>query len=131
MTASDLLKNRNPPSSILDGCLFLVRHLLILKEVMHNLEADLRQRDEGKEYEQPLGITKAVEFVPSGGVTGTFFLLLLLCSEIGGILTKLLASLSNMFTKTTSLLPEGLFASLGVSRGVEGDLRGVKLVSIF
>ena len=36
-----------------------------------------------------------------------------------------------MFNKTTSLLPEGLFASLGVSRGVEGDLRGVKLVSIF
>ena len=34
-----------------------------------------------------------------------------------------------MFNKTTSLLPEGLFASLGVSRGVEGDLRGVKLVS--
>ena len=42
-----------------------------------------------------------------------------------------LASLSLMFNKTTSLLPEGLFASLGVSRGVEGDLRGVKLVSIF
>ena len=41
-----------------------------------------------------------------------------------------LASLSMMFNKTTSLLPEGLFASLGVSRGVEGDLRGVKLVSI-
>lgn len=40
-----------------------------------------------------------------------------------------LASLSLMFNKTTSLLPEGLFASLGVSRGVEGDLRGVKLVS--
>ena len=36
-----------------------------------------------------------------------------------------------MFNKTTSLLPEGLFASLGVSRGVEGDLRGVKLVSNF
>lgn len=36
-----------------------------------------------------------------------------------------------MFNKTTSLLPEGLFASLGVSRGVEGDLRGVKLVSGF
>lgn len=44
---------------------------------------------------------------------------------------KCLASLSLMFNKTTSLLPEGLFASLGVSRGVEGDLRGVKLVSIF
>ena len=36
-----------------------------------------------------------------------------------------------MFNKTTSLLPEGLFASLGVSRGVDGDLRGVKLVSFF
>ena len=33
--------------------------------------------------------------------------------------------------KNSSLLPEGLFASLGVSRGIEGDLRGVKLVSGF
>ena len=42
-----------------------------------------------------------------------------------------LASLSQIINKTTSLLPEGLFASLGVSRGVDGDLRGVKLVSFF
>jgi len=34
-----------------------------------------------------------------------------------------------MLSKTTSLLPEGLFASLGVTRGVESDMRGVKLVS--
>ena len=36
-----------------------------------------------------------------------------------------------MFTKTTSLLPEGLFASLGVTRGMESDMRGVKLVISF
>jgi len=106
MNASDLLKSRNAPGSMLDGCLFFVRHLLILKEVMHNLEADLRQRDDGRGFERSLGSSKAMEFASSGGVT---------------------ASLSNMFNKTTSLLPEGLFASLGVSRGVEGDLRGVKL----
>ena len=40
-------------------------------------------------------------------------------------------TLTNMFTKTTSLLPEGLFASLGVTRGVESDMRGVKLVILF
>ena len=40
-------------------------------------------------------------------------------------------TLTNMFTKTTSLLPEGLFASLGVIRDVESDMRGVKLVILF
>ena len=102
-----------------------MRHLLILKEVMHSLEADLRQRDDGKGFERSLGSSKAIEF-PSTGVTGVF-LSLSLHSEINACL----ASLSLMFNKTTSLLPESLFASLGVSRGVEGDLRGVKLVSIF
>lgn len=49
-----------------------MRHLLILKEVMHSLEADLRQRDDGKRFERSLGSSKAVEF-PSTGVTGAFF----------------------------------------------------------
>lgn len=31
-----------------------------------------------------------------------------------------------MLNRTTSLLPEGLFASLGVARGPENDMRGVK-----
>ena len=39
-----------------------------------------------------------------------------------------LETLTNMLSKTTSLLPEGFFASLGVTRGVESDMRGVKLV---
>lgn len=52
-----------------------MRHLLILKEVMHNLEADLRQRDEGKEQERSLGSSRAVEFPSTGGVTGEFFFL--------------------------------------------------------
>lgn len=34
-----------------------------------------------------------------------------------------------MLSKTTSMLPEGLFASLGVTRTTETDMRGVKLVS--
>ena len=76
-----MLKNRNTPGSILDSCLFLVRHLLILKEVMHSLEADLRQRDEGKGFERSLGSSKAVEF-PSTGVTGAFFIIGSLRSDI-------------------------------------------------
>lgn len=74
MNASDLLKSRNAPGSMLNGCLFFVRHLLILKEVMHNLEADLRQRDDGKAFERSLGSSKAVDF-GSSGVTGVFFCL--------------------------------------------------------
>ena len=50
-----------------------MRHLLILKEVMHNLEVDLRQRDDGKGFERTLGSSKAVEFASTGGVTGVFF----------------------------------------------------------
>jgi hypothetical protein len=34
-----------------------------------------------------------------------------------------------MLNKTTSMLPEGLFASLGVTRTAETDMRGVRLVS--
>ena len=60
-----------------------MRHLLILKEVMYNLEVDLRQRDETKEIERSLGSSKAVEFGSTGSVTGAsalfFFLLLLFC----------------------------------------------------
>ena len=57
-----------------------MRHLLILKEVMHSLEADLRQRDDGKGFERSLGSIKAVEF-PSTGVTGACFIIEPLRSE--------------------------------------------------
>lgn len=49
-----------------------MRHLLILKEVMHSLEVDLRQRDDGKGFERSLGSNKAVEF-PSTGITSALF----------------------------------------------------------
>ena len=52
-----------------------MRHLLILKEVMHSLETDLRQRDDGKVFERNLGSSKAVESPSTGGVTGAFLLL--------------------------------------------------------
>ncbi|KAJ7223524.1 Sec34-like family-domain-containing protein, partial [Mycena pura] len=45
--ASDMIKRAGSPSSALDGTLFLVRHLLILKEITHVL--DLAQRD-GEDY---------------------------------------------------------------------------------
>ncbi|KAF8149366.1 Sec34-like family-domain-containing protein [Crassisporium funariophilum] len=108
LSASDLLKTRNPPSSVLDGSLFLARHLLILKEIMHSLELDMKQRDDGQHTQKESGSSKVVELAPGGG---------------GGVSE----TLSNMFNKTTSMLPEGLFASLGVTRGPDGDMRGVKV----
>jgi len=38
VAASENIALRNPPSSALDGHLFLVRHLLILKEMTHRLD---------------------------------------------------------------------------------------------
>jgi hypothetical protein len=134
----------------LDGSLFLVRHLLILKEVMTSLD-ELRAREEGsglsaaekeRERKRGLGSGRALEFGGIGGMSGG----VLGASVSGGVtgVVDLLRSsstlltfpvwietLTNMFTKTTSLLPEGLFASLGVTRGVESDMRGVKLVIPF
>ena len=59
IAASDMIRSKNTPSSKLDAPLFLVRHLLILKEMTHNL--DFVQRDV-----QPR--------IDLGGVTGLFFL---------------------------------------------------------
>jgi hypothetical protein len=48
---------------------------------MHNLEADLRQRDDGKGFERSLRSSKTMEF-PSTGVTGAFcFIIESLCSR--------------------------------------------------
>ena len=43
VNAADTLKSKSPPVSVLDGQLFLVRHVLILKEITQNL--DFASRD--------------------------------------------------------------------------------------
>ncbi|THH03324.1 hypothetical protein EW146_g10464 [Bondarzewia mesenterica] len=45
--ASDMIKAKNPPSSALDGYLFLVRHMLILKEMTRNLDLVEREMERG------------------------------------------------------------------------------------
>ncbi|TFK18300.1 Sec34-domain-containing protein [Coprinopsis marcescibilis] len=123
LSARDMIKARPPPSTPLDGDLFLVRHLLILKDVAKNLEGEsisqgsYSQKDGhiGAFPNSPMrsgmmrtpsasGFGLASDVVPAGGVTGT---------------------LTTMFNRTTAILPEGLFASLGVSRGDE-SIRGAK-----
>ncbi|EKM54776.1 uncharacterized protein PHACADRAFT_197206 [Phanerochaete carnosa HHB-10118-sp] len=88
VNAADTLKSKNPPSSILDGQLFLVRHVLILKEITQNLDFASREPE------------RVVDFT---GVTDT---------------------LASILGKTTSLLPNALFASLGMPR--EESLADVK-----
>ncbi|KAG9316781.1 Sec34-like family-domain-containing protein [Chiua virens] len=83
VSSSAILGQRNAPASTLDGELFLVRHLLILKEVTNNL--DLAGRDAQRQTGQ-------------GGMTD---------------------ALASIFNKTTALLPDALFASLGMPRGYE------------
>ncbi|KAJ7592675.1 Sec34-like family-domain-containing protein [Mycena floridula] len=95
VAASQNIAARNPPMSGLDGSLFLVRHLLILKEITNKL--DLVQRD------VELNITFA-------GVTET---------------------LASVLNRTSALLPQTLFASLGmprhdireVTQGIDQELR--------
>ncbi|KAF7972543.1 hypothetical protein HWV62_17744 [Athelia sp. TMB] len=83
ISASELIKSKNTPSCAMDAQLFLARHLLILKEMTHNL--DFVQRD----------VKPSIDL---GGVTET---------------------LASILNRTTSLLPSGLFASLGMPRGAE------------
>ncbi|KAH0828023.1 Sec34-like family-domain-containing protein [Lanmaoa asiatica] len=83
VSSSVTIGQRNASASTLDGELFLVRHLLILKEVTNNL--DLAGRDTQRQTGQ-------------GGVTD---------------------ALASIFNKTTALLPDALFASLGMPRGYE------------
>ncbi|KAI0058733.1 Sec34-domain-containing protein [Artomyces pyxidatus] len=53
--AADMLSSKNPPSTVLDGYLFLIRHLLILKEMTRNL--DPVQKDTGRGSNDPYGVT--------------------------------------------------------------------------
>ncbi|TFK66890.1 Sec34-domain-containing protein [Pluteus cervinus] len=93
VTASETLRSKNPPHTVLDGHLFLVRHLLILKEIASSLSFVTSKDGD-------------VAVVGNGnGVGGG-----------GGGMTDALAM---MLSRTTSLLPEALFASLGMPKNEE------------
>ena len=126
MGASETI--RSQPSKALDAALFLVRHLLILKEVLASLEVDLRARED-EEGSSEGGFGRGAGASGSGSLrtptTSRALEFAGVSSAVGaGGMTE---TLTNMLSRTTSLLPEGLFASLGVTRGVETDLRGVKM----
>lgn len=89
VAAGDMLRKRNPPTSHLDAQLFLVRHLLILKEITQNL--DLVQKD----------VDPSINF------------------------TSVTDTLASMLSRTTSLLPDALFATLGMPRS-EDTIREAK-----
>ncbi|KZT63738.1 Sec34-domain-containing protein [Daedalea quercina L-15889] len=78
VSAAGTLRSKAPPTSTLDGQLFLVRHLLILKEMTQNLDLENKNPDRG---------------IDLSGVTET---------------------LASVLGKTTSLLPNALFTSLGM-----------------
>ncbi|KAF7319724.1 RRM domain-containing protein [Mycena kentingensis (nom. inval.)] len=95
--AADMIKQRPPgeksdakvaplPPSLahtLDGGLFLVRHLLILKEITHNLDLRTTSKEDDED-------------------------------DIGRYLSGVGDTLASMLSRTTSLLPGALFASLGM-----------------
>lgn len=112
VSASDMIKLHQ--GKALDGALFLVRHLLILKDMLVSLESDLRSRADENGGGDVMGSTFTKSIYPTVGVTG-----------------GVTETISNMLSKTTSLLPESLFASLGAAGGLDNDLRGVKMVKYF
>lgn len=85
ISSSSILSQRNAPAGALDGELFLVRHLLILKEVANTLAVA------GKDDQNRTGLGDMS--VPD--------------------------TVTSILSKTTALLPEALFASLGMPRGHE------------
>ncbi|KAI0694271.1 Sec34-domain-containing protein [Cytidiella melzeri] len=100
VAAADALKAKSAPTVTLDGQLFLVRHILILKEMTQNLDFASSTKD-----------NDVFERIDLGGVTET---------------------LASMLGRTTSLLPNALFASLGMPRqesltdvkhGIDHELR--------
>lgn len=85
ISSSSILSQRNASAGPLDGELFLVRHLLILKEVANTLTVASKD-DQGR---KDLGDMNVPDTVTS------------------------------ILNKTTALLPEALFATLGMPRGPE------------
>jgi hypothetical protein len=78
-----------------------------------------------------LAFTKALGRIggTGDGVTGVLDLQFVV--DLCQLLFVCIETLTNIFIKTTSLLPEGLFMSLGVTHSVGGDIRGVRSVISF
>lgn len=118
ITASENIKARKGSAGALDGSLFLLRHLLVLKEVIGDFEL-------GGGSSGVAGSSTTLGLV-GGGVTGKF---LLVQEEWVCRLTDLFSdTLANLLTRTSGLLPlpQGLFGTLGVgAHGERGDLRYV------
>ena len=108
VTAAGAIKARSPPNSI-ESQLFLIRHLLILKEMTQNLDFATKNPDRtldlsGVTGEPCLAIQHSVSFITH------------MSSD----------TLASMLSRTTSLLPNALFASLGMPK--EENLADVKHV---
>ncbi|PFH50015.1 hypothetical protein AMATHDRAFT_4405 [Amanita thiersii Skay4041] len=103
VAASDLIKLRNTNMSVLDANLFLIRHLLILNELMEKLYLAQREAERNSE---------------SVGVTGG-----IICSSLQVPVT--MSRLGPPTNKTSTLFPETLFTTLGIPRA-DGNLQGIK-----
>ena len=78
-----------------------------------------------------LAFTKALGRIGGTGDGVTGVLDLQFAVDLCQLLFVCIETLTNIFIKTTLLLPEGLLASLGVTCGVESDIRGLRSVISF
>jgi conserved oligomeric Golgi complex subunit 3 len=106
IAASDMIRSKNTPSSMLAAQLFIVRHLLILKEMTRNL--DFARKD--------------VQPIDLDGVTG---MSIIHSSSWWMLIRTMTETLASILNRTTSLLPNALLASFGMPRGDEnlGDAK--------
>ncbi|EMD33046.1 hypothetical protein CERSUDRAFT_160557 [Gelatoporia subvermispora B] len=95
VNAAETLKSTKP-SSTTDGQLFLVRHLVILKELTQSLDLERKTADRGP------GLS---------GVSGEA-----VHSVLRYAADAFEDTLTSMLNKTTSLIPSALFATLGMPR---------------
>ena len=106
VSAAEMIKKRSPPTTLLDGQLFLVRHLLILKEIVHNLSLTNKETDPNDNLT---------------GVTGKGKL-----NSACSSLTRLSETFTSMLNKTSLLLPDRFLSTLGVARAE--DIKETKYV---
>lgn len=106
----------------MDGELFLVRHLFILKEITNGLDLVQRVDASSSSLDVGGGMTGWLTSSKQVSLSAVLIIIVFLRSE----------TLASVLNRTSALLPSALFVSLGMPRADEsiGDAKTVRLFSL-